>query len=33
MTIYTPRQVAETPILSLRCVDGLLCKGLRYVFD
>ncbi|MEQ8975435.1 MAG: hypothetical protein RIE73_34250 [Coleofasciculus sp. C1-SOL-03] len=32
MFIYTPRQIAETLYFSLRCVDGLQGKGLRYVF-
>ena len=32
MKIDAPRQIAEMPILSLRCVDCLLCKGLRLVF-
>jgi len=31
--IYTPRQIAETLYFSLRCVDGLQGKGLRYVLE
>jgi hypothetical protein len=33
MFIDTPRQIAETLYFSLRCVDGLLGKDLRYAFD
>jgi hypothetical protein len=29
--IDAPQQNAETRILSSRCVDALLCKGLSYV--
>jgi hypothetical protein len=32
MFIDTPRQIAETLLFSLRCVDGLQGEGLRYVF-
>jgi len=33
MLIYTPRQIAETLCFSLRCVDALQGKGLKYVFS
>ncbi len=33
MTIDASRQIAQMPIISLRCVDCLLGKDLRYVFD
>ncbi|RMG12008.1 MAG: hypothetical protein D6728_07445 [Cyanobacteria bacterium J055] len=29
--IHTPREIAETRIRALRCVDPLSCKGLRGV--
>jgi hypothetical protein len=32
MTIDTLNQIAEMPIISLECVDCLLCKALRLVF-
>ena len=32
MFIDTPRQFAETLYFSLRCVDALQGKGLRYAF-
>ncbi|EDX70842.1 hypothetical protein MC7420_131 [Coleofasciculus chthonoplastes PCC 7420] len=31
--IDTPQQIAETLYFSLRCVDGLQGKGLRYVLE
>lgn len=31
--IDTPRQIAQTPILSLTCVDAIRAKGLRAVVD
>jgi hypothetical protein len=30
--IDTPRQIAQTLLFSLRCVDALQSKGLRSVF-
>jgi hypothetical protein len=32
MTFDAPRQIPQTPILSLRCVERLLRKDLSYVF-
>jgi hypothetical protein len=31
MFIYTPQQIAQTLYFSLRCVDALQGKGMRYV--
>ncbi len=33
MVIDASRQIAEMPIISLRCVDCLQGKGLRYILD
>ncbi|MEH2350938.1 MAG: hypothetical protein V7K55_23630 [Nostoc sp.] len=33
MVIDTLRQIAEMPIISLKCVDCLLGKGLSYVLS
>ena len=33
MVIDASRQIAQMPIISLRCVDCLRGKGLRYVLD
>ena len=33
LPIYTPRRIAETPMIWLRCVDSLCRKGLRLTLD